>query len=317
MSGYTVKSGDTLSSIARRNGTTVAELQRLNGISNPDVIGVGQTLVTSAPPAPPPVAREAANAGTEQAQTQSPAPPGEPLGQCVAETKEPDFKVRAGGDDNIDVLYFTADANGERAGLLGHGDVSTSAGAVNMQHAGNFGDTPLGGSHNMDVYSAEAKAQGGIVHGAGGKAEASARMVRQGGSVFVGNDENNPLAEGGGEYSLMTAEAKANGLIGSDGRRAGLAFGAKAGAAAAEGDLKGEINIPIPFTDWSIGVRGKGGGSAASVGLGANAHALKDLETGRYHLGASGEAAVGLGLLFDLDLSVGPKYSDRQRPNGP
>lgn len=41
---YTVRSGDTLSEIARRSGTTVAELVRLNGISNPDRIGVGQRI---------------------------------------------------------------------------------------------------------------------------------------------------------------------------------------------------------------------------------------------------------------------------------
>ena len=41
---YTVVSGDTLSGIAERNGTTVAELQRLNSISNPNLIQVGQVL---------------------------------------------------------------------------------------------------------------------------------------------------------------------------------------------------------------------------------------------------------------------------------
>ena len=41
---YTVVSGDTLSGIAERYGTTVAELQRLNNISNPNLIQVGQVL---------------------------------------------------------------------------------------------------------------------------------------------------------------------------------------------------------------------------------------------------------------------------------
>lgn len=41
---YVVQSGDTLSSIARRYGTTVAELVELNGISNPDLIFVGEVL---------------------------------------------------------------------------------------------------------------------------------------------------------------------------------------------------------------------------------------------------------------------------------
>lgn len=41
---YTVQSGDTLSSIAAEYGTTSAALASLNGISNPNVIYVGQTL---------------------------------------------------------------------------------------------------------------------------------------------------------------------------------------------------------------------------------------------------------------------------------
>lgn len=41
---YTVKSGDTLSGIAAKFGTTVAKLQSLNGISDPNKIYVGQVL---------------------------------------------------------------------------------------------------------------------------------------------------------------------------------------------------------------------------------------------------------------------------------
>lgn len=43
-STYKVKSGDTLSAIASRAGTTVKTLQSLNGINNPDLIKVGQAL---------------------------------------------------------------------------------------------------------------------------------------------------------------------------------------------------------------------------------------------------------------------------------
>lgn len=42
---YTVKSGDTLSAIALKFGTTVAKLCSLNNISNPDYIYVGQVLI--------------------------------------------------------------------------------------------------------------------------------------------------------------------------------------------------------------------------------------------------------------------------------
>lgn len=41
---YTVRSGDTLSEIALRFGTTVQNLQRLNNIENPNLIYIGQVL---------------------------------------------------------------------------------------------------------------------------------------------------------------------------------------------------------------------------------------------------------------------------------
>ena len=41
---YTVVQGDTLSGIAKRFGTTYQELARINGISNPNLIKVGQVL---------------------------------------------------------------------------------------------------------------------------------------------------------------------------------------------------------------------------------------------------------------------------------
>ena len=41
---YKVKSGDSLSSIARRFGTTVRALQSANAITNPDLVTVGRTL---------------------------------------------------------------------------------------------------------------------------------------------------------------------------------------------------------------------------------------------------------------------------------
>ncbi|RIK36451.1 MAG: hypothetical protein DCC55_27265 [Chloroflexi bacterium] len=45
---YIVQPGDTLSSIARRFGTTVAVLVQLNGIQNPNLIRVGQQLLVPA-----------------------------------------------------------------------------------------------------------------------------------------------------------------------------------------------------------------------------------------------------------------------------
>jgi LysM repeat protein len=45
---YTVRGGDTLSEIARHYGMSTADLMRLNGINNPNLVWVGQTLRVSA-----------------------------------------------------------------------------------------------------------------------------------------------------------------------------------------------------------------------------------------------------------------------------
>jgi len=50
---YVVKKGDTLYSIAKRYKTTVAELQRINGISDPTALAVGQELKAPKPTSPP------------------------------------------------------------------------------------------------------------------------------------------------------------------------------------------------------------------------------------------------------------------------
>jgi LysM repeat protein len=42
---YTVKSGDTLSGIAAKLGSTVAAIKKANGIADPRLIRVGQVLV--------------------------------------------------------------------------------------------------------------------------------------------------------------------------------------------------------------------------------------------------------------------------------
>lgn len=61
---YVVQRGDVLSVVARRLGTTTAELLRLNGLSNPDHIRSGQVLVvpSGATPAPAAAPRAAAAA---------------------------------------------------------------------------------------------------------------------------------------------------------------------------------------------------------------------------------------------------------------
>ena len=63
---YTVKSGDSLSAIASRNGCTVAQLTSLNGIANANSIFVGQKIKLcggSAAPAPTPSPSPTPSAG--------------------------------------------------------------------------------------------------------------------------------------------------------------------------------------------------------------------------------------------------------------
>ncbi|MFJ8349001.1 LysM peptidoglycan-binding domain-containing protein [Streptomyces sp. NPDC094153] len=65
---YTVKAGDTLTSIAKAHSTTVAELVALNGLKDPNHISVGQVLKLPgaskpAPPAPAPYTPPAFPAG--------------------------------------------------------------------------------------------------------------------------------------------------------------------------------------------------------------------------------------------------------------
>jgi len=56
--GYTVRSGDTLGTVAQRHGSSVAALVALNGLPNPNLIRIGQVLKVpatggGAPTAPP------------------------------------------------------------------------------------------------------------------------------------------------------------------------------------------------------------------------------------------------------------------------
>ena len=64
---YTVKKGDTLSAIAMRTGHSVEELARINGLSNPDRLSIGQVLTLGGDAAP--AARTQARPATAQAVT--------------------------------------------------------------------------------------------------------------------------------------------------------------------------------------------------------------------------------------------------------
>lgn len=63
---YVVQAGDTLNAIARRFDTTVAELMRLNNLTNPDRIVVGQKLVVPSTGGGAPGAVTPPSVGTQQ-----------------------------------------------------------------------------------------------------------------------------------------------------------------------------------------------------------------------------------------------------------
>jgi LysM repeat protein len=50
---HIVKAGETLWSLAKKYGTTVAELAKLNNISDPNLIITGETLVIEGEPVTP------------------------------------------------------------------------------------------------------------------------------------------------------------------------------------------------------------------------------------------------------------------------
>ncbi|BBP96849.1 peptidase [Burkholderia sp. SFA1] len=69
---YRVERGDTVSKIARANRTTVTNIKRWNGLTNPDAIEVGQVL-RIAPPAGSASAAEAPAAGAGSAKSEASA----------------------------------------------------------------------------------------------------------------------------------------------------------------------------------------------------------------------------------------------------
>ena len=62
---YRVRSGDTLGLIASRHGTSVSAIVALNGLSNPNLIRVGQVLKVAAGGSSAPAVRAAAGGATK------------------------------------------------------------------------------------------------------------------------------------------------------------------------------------------------------------------------------------------------------------
>ncbi len=131
---YIVQRGDTLFSIARRYGTTVETLQRLNGLPNPHQIRAGQVLTVpdwsggQAPAAPQP---------QPDALPSSPGIAG--LGSCTYVVQRGDYLYKIARKFGISPLQL-ARANGlSGASILAPGQVlrvpSHQCGIANPSHA--------------------------------------------------------------------------------------------------------------------------------------------------------------------------------------
>lgn len=233
--------------------------------------------------------------------------------QKDTEDAEPWLRGGLENTDEVKIAHYEIDGHANSEGVLGKFDGKIGAGAVALDHSGHFGDSNFGGSHKLKILDAGAEVSGGIVNGAGIRGKAEAVYKAQEGSVFYGADENNPLAEGLAGYKVGSAEAAGEALLGNDGHYRGVGLSGKVGAAALSGGLGGEVNIPIPFTDMSFRAAGKVGGEVGAVGIGGGAYAKENIKTGRKHVSVSGKVAALLGIKGDVDLSIGPKYTDRKR----
>ncbi|EMD1655102.1 amidase activator ActS [Pluralibacter gergoviae] len=126
---YTVKRGDTLYGISRQTGTSVRELARLNGISPPYIIEVGQTLRTGGKA----TKKTAGSASTRTAKVvpSSAVPPSSwpPVGQRC-------WRWPASG--KVILSYSTANGGNKGIDIAGSlGQPVYAAGAGKVVYAGN------------------------------------------------------------------------------------------------------------------------------------------------------------------------------------
>ena len=140
---YAVASGDTLSAIARRNGTTARELARLNAIKNPDRLRIGQRLrlpasrppVRDVPAAKPPV--RSVPAGRPQA------------GSVARASVRPAFPGK--NNNPVNMRYYGVGWNGERPAGLSKGDFTRFDTPQNGARAGIRNLMTLGKRHGFTL----------------------------------------------------------------------------------------------------------------------------------------------------------------------
>ncbi|HEX8337816.1 MAG TPA: hypothetical protein VF621_13860 [Pyrinomonadaceae bacterium] len=142
----------------------------------------------------------------------------------------------------------------------------------------------------------------------GFKVGAEAGVLRAKGTFYSGNNTCNPFARADVEAKALSASAKGDILVGYDTNRYGVSVGVDAAASYASVEAKPEVNIPIPFTGWSIAARAKLSADAGPS-AGAGGHAYYDKQEQRAHAGLFGKLIGGAG----LDISIGKKYTGSER----
>lgn len=128
-------------------------------------------------------------------------------------------------------------------------------------------------------------------------------------------DPCNPARRSDIEAALGAGEAKARVLLGYADRRVGFGAGGSLSVSAASVAAEQERNFDLPFRDWSVSVRLKGGAEALGVGAGAGAHGYVDLDEKRAHLKGFLAIEALKGFNLGLDISIGKKYGTPQRSN--
>lgn len=218
----------------------------------------------------------------------------------------------------------------ESGSLLGRGGYNDDSNRVNSgffygEHTGfenSEGDAHavkgsfvhLDGSHSFGeegdlgtlTWSADGLTGSGEVHGSnvnhGESGGASAGVSVVSGRVAYTDPNGSSL---GGSGGLFNASAGVDTLMGTDGRRTGIALGATAQASVAEGQVDIVSVFRIPFTNYSLNIGETIGGSVGSVGGAGALGAYHDAADNRYHLMGMVDIEVVLGFKLGLDISFG------------
>ena len=177
------------------------------------------------------------------------------------------------------------------------GDQDSVRGSV--AHAGGTVTNADGSSMSgqADLYTGTAE-----VHAGSGGGGASASVAAAQGQVKVTDAQGNSSGASGG---LLNANAGAEAVLGSDGRRTGMMLGLSAQASVAEGQLDHTEVYHIPFTEYTINVGQTVGGSFESVGGAASVGAYHDAADDRVHLAGMIDIEVVIGAKLGLDISFG------------